>query len=308
MFRAEFPKARALLQQRRRDIGLGRVPLSYRQIEKLTHVPKTDLWNWDHEDMSSEAQVLRAEARAWNRYVSVEARFEVGGFIIYRNITRRDTSTATIQEYIWRRFQYHADDSYVSGLRAFCHMTSRKVVKVMRGALSHSSIEKAIKTLEEFRNLIIAPDKIVITDKIYFSDTPKKSVQTGMIGLCGTLIHSNANPVPHRHSLAATCLGSFQIITELSRGFGSLYVATVMLRNLSSIPPDKTSPLSTWKVPISACTSGQQETLGPVEEIERLCSTYTPRLDLGVLSEETIVLQLLFPHLSRSINAQSLPF
>ncbi len=183
MYRPDRAKALLLLKDRRDDMTHGRNALSYRQISNITHIPKSDLFFWDHQDMSPQAQNLRAEAHAWNRFLIFECRYEVGGFIIYRNITLRDTSTETIQEYIWRRFGFRAHPSYVSGLRMFCHLTKKKVIKVLRGRLSHSLIESAIHKLEEFRKLDISPENIVCVDKIYFSDTPTKSIQTGMQGM-----------------------------------------------------------------------------------------------------------------------------
>ncbi len=183
MYRPDRAKALLLLKDRRDDMTQGRNALSYRQISNIAHIPKSDLFFWDHQDMSPQAQNLRAEAHAWNRFLIFECRYEVGGFIIYRNITLRDTSTETIQEYIWRRFGFRAHPSYVSGLRMFCHLTKKKVIKFLRGRLSHSLIESAIHKLEEFRKLDISPENIVCVDKIYFSDTPTKSIQTGMQGM-----------------------------------------------------------------------------------------------------------------------------
>src|SRR5690606_23609444 len=60
--------------------------------------------------------------------------------IIHRNITNHDTMTPTIQQYIWIRFKLGVDDPYVTGLRKFCHLTSRKVVKAMRAFCLFSTL------------------------------------------------------------------------------------------------------------------------------------------------------------------------
>jgi hypothetical protein len=57
----------------------------------------------------------------------------------------------------------------------------------MRGAITHDLIVEATNKLSEFRELNVAPENIVVTDKIYLSDTPTASMQTGMIGMYGTL-------------------------------------------------------------------------------------------------------------------------
>jgi hypothetical protein len=185
MYRRESQHALHLLRERHENIVLGRNCLSYRQISASTHIPKSDLWLWDHQDMSNAARVSRAELHAWNRVLSIEMQWEVGGFIIYRNITYQDTLTFTIRKYISLRFDVTVDETYVSRLRKVCHLSSRKVIKVMRGALSQNSIEKAIDRLTEFRSLHVPPEQIVVVDKIYFSDTPSHSTQTAMVGMCG---------------------------------------------------------------------------------------------------------------------------
>lgn len=111
---------------------------------------------------------IRAEAHAWNKILSDSMRYKVSGFLIFRNINFRDTLTFTIQSYISTRSHVNVDECSISNLRSFCHMTFFEVIKVMRGAHSQSSVEGAVRRLEEFRRLRVPPKKIVEACNLHY--------------------------------------------------------------------------------------------------------------------------------------------
>lgn len=172
-------RATAALQKRQR---------TFRSLEKTLRVPRSTLFDWAHADMSQKAREERSHGgHVGNRLLEDWQESETAGFVFYRNMHDKNTSTERVKIQILDRFGVEVFDDWVSDWSRRHHISSQLAVRAAPSELSRDKIEAAISLLQEVRDLKLEPGKICAADKIYIKDKPTSLRQLAPVGLYPSL-------------------------------------------------------------------------------------------------------------------------
>lgn len=141
---------------------------SLRECEKIVKIPKTTIERLVNTSFSlKDVEKRREEMHSW-RKLSIKDERIVAGWVIYRCILKKDTTTRTIMKFIDNAFHVTTTPSWLSQFMKRNHLSLQNPSTAKGAEIMSTKFEEAVQCLKQIKALNKDPGQIAVMDKTKF--------------------------------------------------------------------------------------------------------------------------------------------
>lgn len=158
--------------------------ISLRSCSRITKVPRSSVERIEKETYSVEAVEKRKLRQTHNRLLHPRQERIVGGWILFRCIMKKSSTTKDLKHFISRAFGITVKPPWISSFLKRSHLSLQKPSIAKGSELMSEKIQEAVECLRRIRSYNKAPSQIAVLDKTKFYNCSETVKHIGPKG-CG---------------------------------------------------------------------------------------------------------------------------